>query len=258
MHAARAGCTTIIDHHASPSCCDGSLDQVERAFRDVGLSGCLSYEVSDRNQPGEGIEENERYIRKCQDSDDDQMAALFGYARPADTGHPDPGSLRRNRTLARRRLSRARGRRRNRCDNNNGSLRARRHGSLPRFRHSGTENDFRARRAFRVPRAGPAALNGLHAGQQPGVQYEQRAGCGTDPRYAEARRPGRRRHRRHVIAPDLAGSCHVPAPAHLPPRPDRRFCRGLRHPAEEQPRASATACSANRAACSPRASWPTS
>ena len=40
---------------------DGSLDQVERAFRDVGLSGCLSYEVSDRNQTGEGIEENERY-----------------------------------------------------------------------------------------------------------------------------------------------------------------------------------------------------
>ncbi len=78
MHAARAGSTTIIDHHASPSCRDGSLDQVERAFRDVGLSGCLSYEVSDRNQPGEGIEENERYIRKCLGSDDDQMAALFG------------------------------------------------------------------------------------------------------------------------------------------------------------------------------------
>jgi putative selenium metabolism protein SsnA len=78
MHAARAGCTTIIDHHASPSCCDGSLDQIERAFRDVGLSGCLSYEVSDRNQPCEGIQENERYIKKCQDSGDDQMAALFG------------------------------------------------------------------------------------------------------------------------------------------------------------------------------------
>jgi len=78
MHAARAGCTTIIDHHASPSCCDGSLDQVERAFRDVGLSGCLCYEVSDRNRDGEGIEENERYIRKCRESDDGQMAAMFG------------------------------------------------------------------------------------------------------------------------------------------------------------------------------------
>jgi putative selenium metabolism protein SsnA len=78
MHGARAGCTTIIDHHASPSCCDGSLDQVERAFRDVGLSGCLCYEVSDRNRDGEGIEENERYIRKCRDSDNGQMSAMFG------------------------------------------------------------------------------------------------------------------------------------------------------------------------------------
>ncbi len=78
MDAALAGCTTVIDHHASPSCCDGSLDWVERAFTDVGLSGCLCYEVSDRNQPGEGIEENERYIRKCRDSDSDQMAAMFG------------------------------------------------------------------------------------------------------------------------------------------------------------------------------------
>ena len=58
MDAALAGCTTVIDHHASPSCCDGSLDWVERAFTDVGLSGCLCYEVSDRNKVGEGIEEN--------------------------------------------------------------------------------------------------------------------------------------------------------------------------------------------------------
>ena len=78
MHGARAGCTTIIDHHASPSCWDGSLDQVERAFRDVGLSGCLSYEVSDRNCDAQGIEENERYIRKCREAEDGQMAALFG------------------------------------------------------------------------------------------------------------------------------------------------------------------------------------
>jgi putative selenium metabolism protein SsnA len=78
MDSARAGCTTIIDHHASPFCSDGSLDQVEQAFRDVGLSGCLCYEVSDRNKDGEGIEENERYIRKCRDSDDGQMTALFG------------------------------------------------------------------------------------------------------------------------------------------------------------------------------------
>ena len=78
LEGVRAGCTTVIDHHASPSCVDGSLDQIERAFREVGLSGCLSYEVSDRNRAGEGIEENERWIRKCHAADDAQMSALFG------------------------------------------------------------------------------------------------------------------------------------------------------------------------------------
>lgn len=78
MDAALNGCTTVIDHHASPACCDGSLDWVERAFRDVGLSGCLCYEVSDRNKPGEGIEENQRFIQKCNESADDQIAAMFG------------------------------------------------------------------------------------------------------------------------------------------------------------------------------------
>ncbi len=78
MHAARAGCTTIIDHHASPACSEGSLDLIEKAFREVGLSGCLCYEVSDRNEKGEGIAENERFIRKCKEADDDQIAALFG------------------------------------------------------------------------------------------------------------------------------------------------------------------------------------
>ncbi len=78
MDAVRAGCTTVVDHHASPACADGSLDQLEKAFKEVGVSGCLCYEVSDRNREGEGIEENERWIRKCRESTDGQMSALFG------------------------------------------------------------------------------------------------------------------------------------------------------------------------------------
>ena len=78
MDAALNGCTTVIDHHASPSCTEGCLDWVERAFTDVGLSGCLCYEVSDRNRDGDGIEENERYIRKCNEAGNEQMTALFG------------------------------------------------------------------------------------------------------------------------------------------------------------------------------------
>ena len=78
MDAAAHGCTTVIDHHASPSCTENCLDWVERAFTDVGLSGCLCYEVSDRNRDGDGIDENERYIRKCQEAGNEQMTALFG------------------------------------------------------------------------------------------------------------------------------------------------------------------------------------
>lgn len=78
MEAAKAGCTTIIDHHASPACRDGSLDLIEKALREVGLSGCLCYEVSDRNVEGGGIEENERFIKKCRKHNDPQFAALFG------------------------------------------------------------------------------------------------------------------------------------------------------------------------------------
>ncbi|HBA85793.1 MAG TPA: putative aminohydrolase SsnA [Verrucomicrobia bacterium] len=78
MESIRSGCTTIVDHHASPSCRDGSLDIIEQAFREAGLNGCLCYEVSDRNRPGEGIEENARFIHKCLKYGDDQIAALFG------------------------------------------------------------------------------------------------------------------------------------------------------------------------------------
>ncbi len=78
MECIHAGCTTIIDHHASPSCRDGSLDRIDQAFREAGLNGCLCYEVSDRNVEGGGIHENERFIKKCARSSQDQVTALFG------------------------------------------------------------------------------------------------------------------------------------------------------------------------------------
>jgi len=78
LEAIHTGCTTIIDHHASPSCTDGSLDILEETFRQAGLSGCLCYETSDRNRPGDGIGENERFIKKTQASGDGQLTALFG------------------------------------------------------------------------------------------------------------------------------------------------------------------------------------
>jgi putative selenium metabolism protein SsnA len=73
----RNGTTTIIDHHASPSMRDGSLDLIEKAVRQAGLRASLCYEVSDRNIPGGGIAENERFIKKV-GKGDGQIAAMMG------------------------------------------------------------------------------------------------------------------------------------------------------------------------------------
>ena len=49
IESIRNGTTTIIDHHASPSASDGSLDVIETAVRQAGVRASLCYEVSDRN-----------------------------------------------------------------------------------------------------------------------------------------------------------------------------------------------------------------
>lgn len=51
LAAIRAGCTTVIDHHASPSCIAGSLDEIARATLDGGIRACLCYEVHTCPQP---------------------------------------------------------------------------------------------------------------------------------------------------------------------------------------------------------------
>jgi putative selenium metabolism protein SsnA len=73
----RNGTTTVIDHHASPSMRDGSLDLIEEAVRQAGIRASLCYEVSDRNEPGGGIRENERFIKKI-GKGDGQIAAMMG------------------------------------------------------------------------------------------------------------------------------------------------------------------------------------
>lgn len=73
----RNGVTTVIDHHASPSMPDGSLDIIESAVRQAGIRASLCYEVSDRNVKGDGIAENERFIRKV-GRGDGQIAAMMG------------------------------------------------------------------------------------------------------------------------------------------------------------------------------------
>jgi putative selenium metabolism protein SsnA len=73
----RNGTTTVIDHHASPTMRDGSLDLIENAVRQAGIRASLCYEVSDRNIPSGGVAENKRFIKKI-GKGDGQIAAMMG------------------------------------------------------------------------------------------------------------------------------------------------------------------------------------
>jgi putative selenium metabolism protein SsnA len=77
----RKGVTSVIDHHASPNAIDGSLDRIQEALEKVGVRGILCYEVSDRDGKAirtKGLQENERYIRKCQQTQNSMFDGMVG------------------------------------------------------------------------------------------------------------------------------------------------------------------------------------
>lgn len=81
IDALRHGTTTLIDHHASPFSCRGSLAAIARAVDEVGLRACLAYEVSDRDGEAvasEGIEENRAFLDWCRREKRPNLAASFG------------------------------------------------------------------------------------------------------------------------------------------------------------------------------------
>ena len=81
VDCAKNGVGTLVDHHSSPNACAGSLDQVERAFREAGLRGVLCYETSDRDGPvaaQAALAENIRFIEHTGRSGDGLIAASFG------------------------------------------------------------------------------------------------------------------------------------------------------------------------------------
>jgi putative selenium metabolism protein SsnA len=57
-----AGVTTVIDHHASPSCVEGSLALLRGGLERVGVRGVLCYEVTDRH----GVEGREAALRETE------------------------------------------------------------------------------------------------------------------------------------------------------------------------------------------------
>src|SRR6266540_5467254 len=99
VEALEAGTTAIIDHHASPTAIDGSLDVIAAACAEVGVRVVCSYEVTDRHGPAgakSGIAENERFIRRggrgmvgahaCLTLSDETLEAVVGLARDLGIG----------------------------------------------------------------------------------------------------------------------------------------------------------------------------
>ncbi len=89
LEAIKAGTTSVIDHHASPSFIRGSLNVLKEAFEKAGLRGMLSYEVTDRNGNRgmqNGVAENIAFAqsidrdRKSGDGDNLLEAAIGAHA----------------------------------------------------------------------------------------------------------------------------------------------------------------------------------
>ncbi|MCD8138339.1 MAG: putative aminohydrolase SsnA [Planctomycetaceae bacterium] len=75
------GCTTVLDHHASPYAIANSLFRMADAAKETGVRSCLCYEVSDRDGEQimrEGIKENIDFIKAAQKDDTGLLAGTFG------------------------------------------------------------------------------------------------------------------------------------------------------------------------------------
>jgi putative selenium metabolism protein SsnA len=62
LEAIKSGCTSVIDHHASPNYISGSLSTMRKGFIKAGLRGMTCFETTDRNggmkEMMAGVEEN--------------------------------------------------------------------------------------------------------------------------------------------------------------------------------------------------------
>ncbi len=77
----KKGCTTVIDHHASPFNIMESLNKIKEAVEIAGIRACLCYELSDRDgveKAEQGLKENYNFIKQCKNENNPFISALFG------------------------------------------------------------------------------------------------------------------------------------------------------------------------------------
>ncbi|MBO4847947.1 MAG: putative aminohydrolase SsnA [Clostridia bacterium] len=83
--AIRHGVTTVIDHHASSGCVNGSLIGVAGAVGEAGIRACLSFETSERcgmDVCRREIRENEGFIEYCAQYPSGLIRPMFGLHAP--------------------------------------------------------------------------------------------------------------------------------------------------------------------------------
>lgn len=83
MDCVRNGTTTVVDHHESQSCQRGSLDEIARAVKRVGIRASLCLGTSDRYGKGnEGLEENERFLSHLNSQPSHLLNGMVGLHAP--------------------------------------------------------------------------------------------------------------------------------------------------------------------------------
>ncbi len=79
IEGVKNGVTTVIDHHESQGFQLGSLDQLARAAREIGVRSSLSLGLSDRYGKGEeGVEENIRFVKAIQATSPEEQEMVTG------------------------------------------------------------------------------------------------------------------------------------------------------------------------------------
>ncbi|MBI5542483.1 MAG: putative aminohydrolase SsnA [Deltaproteobacteria bacterium] len=79
--AIRAGTTTLLDHHASPSAILGSLGGIGDVVKKTGIRASLCYEITDRNgEQGadEGLKESREWLKRVKRDKSGRLHGLVG------------------------------------------------------------------------------------------------------------------------------------------------------------------------------------
>lgn len=81
IESIKNGVTTVVDHHASYGAVKGSLSEIEKAAKKLGIRTCLCYEISDRSgreKMEQAVEENMTFIEHAEAENSDMLKGLVG------------------------------------------------------------------------------------------------------------------------------------------------------------------------------------